>query len=150
MRDSYWLFGSHLRILAGAAETGGRYDLVEGRFAAGLETPPHRHSAYSEHVYVLEGSFTVRLIGREVVLRAGDDLVIPAGEPHAVAAPDGPARGLVVASPSGFARLVAGAGEPDDGGGPPDGPPDMERFFRISAEIGDEILGPPGTPLGPG
>jgi hypothetical protein len=30
MRSTYWLFNTRLSVLAGRAETGGRYDLVEG------------------------------------------------------------------------------------------------------------------------
>ena len=55
-------------------------------------------------------------------------------------------RALVVASPSGFARLVTKAGTPDEGGGvPPSAAPDMDLFLRVCAELGDEILGPPGA-----
>jgi hypothetical protein len=36
------------------------------------------------------------------------------------------------------------AGTPDTGA-PPAGPPDLALFDRICAEIGDEVLGPPGT-----
>ena len=81
------------------------------------------------------------------MLCPGDDLLIPAGTAHVVAATgDGPGRALVVASPSGFARLVTEAGTPDEGGGvPPSAAPDMDAFLRVGAELGDEILGPPGT-----
>ena len=147
MKNSYWLFGTRLSVLADRANTGGRYDLIEGWFAPGTQTPPHRHGAYSEQLYVLDGEFTVWLGGRKAVLRPGDDLLIPAGTAHAVAATgDGPGRALVVASPSGFARLITEAGTPDEGGGaPPSAAPDMDLFLRVSDELGDEILGPPGA-----
>jgi quercetin dioxygenase-like cupin family protein len=147
MKTSYWLFGTRLSVLADPAKTGGRYDLIEGWFAPGTQTPPHRHGAYSEQLYVLDGEFTVWLGGRKAVLRPGDDLLIPAGAAHAVAATgDGPGRALVVASPSGFARLITEAGTPDQGGGvPPSAAPDMDLFLRVSDELGDEILGPPGA-----
>jgi quercetin dioxygenase-like cupin family protein len=134
-------------VLAGHADTGGRYDLVEGWFAPGTQTPPHRHGAYSEQLYVLDGEFTVWAGGSKAVLRPGDSSTIPAGTAHVVAATgDGQGRALVVASPSGFARLITEVGTPDDGGGArPSAPPDMERFLRVSAEIGDELLGPPGA-----
>jgi hypothetical protein len=96
---------------------------------------------------VLDGEFTMWAGGRKAELRRGGDIVIPAGTAHAVhATGDGPARGLVVASPSGFARLITGVGTPDDGSGvPPSAPLDMDRLGRVSAELGDEILGPPGA-----
>jgi quercetin dioxygenase-like cupin family protein len=147
MKNSYWLFGTRLSILADPANTGGRYDLIEGWFALRTQTPPHRHNAYSEQLYVLDGEFRVWLGGRKAVLRPGDDLLIPAGTAHAVGATgDVPGRALVVASPSGFARLITEVGTPDEGGGgPPSAAPDMDLFLRVSAELGDEILGPPGA-----
>jgi hypothetical protein len=47
---------------------------------------------------------------------------------------------LVVAAPSSFARLIAAVGTLDETAAP-----DMALFERLSAEIGDEILGPPGA-----
>ena len=151
MRKSYWLVGSRLSVIAVASETKDRYDLVEGWFPAGAAVPPHRHSRYSEHIYVLEGEFTVWIGGsdkRKAVLRPGDGIFIPIGTPHALAATSGgPARALVVASPSGFAKLISEAGTPYTGEGAPPAPSnaDMDRLMRASAELGDEILGPPGA-----
>jgi quercetin dioxygenase-like cupin family protein len=148
MRKSYWFFGHRLTIIAGPAETEGRYDLVEGWFPAGTQIPPHRHRRYSEQVYVLEGEFTVWAGGRKAVLRPGEDVVIPSGTAHAIhVTGDGPGRGLVVASPSAFARLVTEVGALDDGSGVPrSAPTDLDRLHRVSAELGDEILGPPRGP----
>ena len=151
MRKSYWLGGTRLSVIASPAATEGRYDLVEGWFPAGTQIPPHRHRRYSEQIYVLEGEFTVWAGDQTAVLRPGDTFTVPAGTTHAVAVTGGgPARGLVVASPSGFARLIMGAGTPDTGGAPPNGPPDPALFDRISAEVGDETLGPPGARPGVG
>jgi quercetin dioxygenase-like cupin family protein len=147
MRKSYWLVGTRLSVLAGPADTEGRYDLVEGWFPTGAQVPPHLHRRHSEQIYVLDGEFTVWAGGRKAVLRPGDDIVIPAGTAHAVhATGDGPGRALVVVSPSGFARLITEVGTPDDGrGGPPSAATDMDRLSRVAAELGDEILGPPGA-----
>jgi quercetin dioxygenase-like cupin family protein len=141
MSQSLWLFGSRLNIVTDHTTTGGQYDLIEGYFPPGTQTPPHRHTRYSEQLYVLEGEFTVWAGENKVVLSAGESFLIPPGTPHVVAAlSEQPARGLVVAAPSGFARLVAAVGTPNE-----TEPPDMELAERISAEIGDEILGPPGA-----
>lgn len=140
MTQSLWLFGSRLNILADHTTTGGQYDLIEGYFPPGTQTPPHRHTRYSEQLYVLEGEFTVWAGENKVVLSAGESFLISPGTPHVVAAlSDQPARGLVVAAPSAFARLIAAVGTLDE-----TGTPDMALFERISAEIGDEVLGSPG------
>src|SRR5262245_50438953 len=145
MKNSYWLFGTRLSVLADQAKTAGRYDLIEGWSSPGTQTPPHRHGAYSEQLFVLAGEFTVWAGDRKAVLRPGDKLLIPAGTAHAVAVTGaGPGRALVLASPSGFARLVTEAGTPDEGGGaPPSAATDMDHFLRVCAELGDDVLGPP-------
>jgi quercetin dioxygenase-like cupin family protein len=147
MRKKYWLNGHSVTILAGPAETEGRYDLVEGWSEPGVKVPLHRHGSYSEQIYVLEGELTVWAGSQKVVLRPGEDVFIPAGTAHTWAVTsEVPSRGLAVASPSGFVRLVMEAGTPDDGSGvPPSAPTDMELLGRVSAEVGDEILGPPGA-----
>jgi len=141
MPQSVWLFGSRLDIIADRTTTEGKYDLIEGYFPPGSLTPLHRHTRYSEQLYVLEGEFTVWAGENKAVLSAGESFLIPVGTPHVIGVlSDQPARGLMVAAPSSFARLIAGVGTQDQ-----NGIPDMELAERISAEIGDEILGPPGT-----
>jgi quercetin dioxygenase-like cupin family protein len=144
---AFWLLGNRLTVLADHAETGGHYDLIEGRQPAGNQTPPHRHTKYAEQIYVLDGERTIWAGKRKVVLHAGDTFTIPAGTEHVVAnTGGGPAHSLVIASPSGFARLIEEAGTPDTGGAPPQPTPaDLERVNRVAAEVGDEILGPPGA-----
>ena len=140
MSQSFWLLGSRLTIVADHTTTDGQYDLIEGYFPPGTQTPPHRHTRYSEQLYVLEGEFTVWVGKDKAVLGAGESILIPMGTTHVVAAlSDRPARGLVVSSPSAFAQLIEATGTLTE-----DEMPDMELFSRISTEIGDEVLGAPG------
>jgi mannose-6-phosphate isomerase-like protein (cupin superfamily) len=141
MTQSFWFFGSRLNIIADYTTTRGQYDLIEGYFPPGTQTPLHRHMRYSEQLYVLEGEFTVWAGENKFVLSAGESFFISPCTPHAIGVfSDQPARGLVVAAPSSFARLIAAVGTLDETAAP-----DMTLFERISAEIGDEILGLPGT-----
>ena len=144
---TFWLLGNRLTVLVDHTETGGRYDLIEGHKHAGDQTPPHRHTRYDEQLYVVEGELTVWIGKRKVVLHDGETFTIPAGTDHVVAATGaGPTRSLVIASPSGFARLIQEAGTPDTGSAPPElTPADLERVNRVATEVGDEILGPPGA-----
>ncbi|WP_009630582.1 cupin domain-containing protein [Synechocystis sp. PCC 7509] len=141
MTQSFWLFNTHLRIVADRTTTAGQYDLIEGYFSPGTQTPLHRHTHYSEQLYVLEGELTAWAGENKAVLTAGDQLMIPAGIPHTLAVlSDRPVRALVVAAPSGFARLITAVGTQNN-----TEMTDMALFERISTEIGDEILGPPGA-----
>jgi quercetin dioxygenase-like cupin family protein len=141
MTQSFWFFGSCLTILADHTITGGQYDLIEGYFPPGSQTPLHRHTRYSEQLHVLEGEFTIWAGEQKLVLSTGETFLIPVGIPHVVAAiGDKPAHGLVIAAPSAFARLIEATGTLSK-----TETPNMALFDRISAEIGDEILGPLGT-----
>ena len=144
MHQSFWLLGTLTRILADHETTEGRYDLIEGTFQPGVATPLHRHTTYSEHLFVLEGEFRVHTEAGITVVQPGENIFIPRGTVHAVVSGPARSRGLVVASPSGFARLIKAAGTVAD---PtellPPTPPNMEAFARASAEIGDEVVGPP-------
>ena len=84
---------------------------------------------------------------RKVVLHDGETFRTPAGTAHVVAATgEGITHGLVIASPSRFARLIHEAGTPDTGAAPPElTPADLERANSVAAEVGDEILAPPGA-----
>jgi mannose-6-phosphate isomerase-like protein (cupin superfamily) len=139
MTQSFWFFGSRLNIIADHTTTSGQYDLIEGYFPPNTQTPLHRHTRYSEQLYVLEGEFTVWAGENKFVLSAGESFFIAPCTPHAIGVfNDQPTRGLVVAAPSSFARLIAAVGTLDETAAP-----DLALFERISAEIGDEILGPP-------
>lgn len=141
MTQSLWFFGNRFNIIADHTTTGGQYDLIEGYFPPGTQTPLHCHTRYSEQVYVLEGEFTAWAGEGKVVLNAGESFLISPGIPHTIAVlSDQPDRLLVVAAPSAFARLITTTGTLDQ-----TETPDMALIERISAEIGDEILGPPGA-----
>jgi hypothetical protein len=54
----------------------------------------------------------------------------------------------LITSPAGFAELIARAATPAQLAGPDteiDLEIDLERFASASSELGDQILGPPGT-----
>ncbi len=137
MTQSFWFFGSRLTIIADHTTTGGQYDLIEGYNPPGTLTPPHRHTRYCEQLYVLEGELTVWAGKNKVMLTPGESFLISPGIPHVVGVlSDKPARALVVAAPSSFARLIEAVGTVDETEAA-----DLALFERIAAEIGDELLG---------
>ncbi len=147
MQQAYWLFGTHLTILTDEQQTDSRYDLIDGRFSAGAATPLHRHTKYSELIYVVEGEFTVYTDTGVVTLSPGNHIFVPANTPHTVVASgEAESRGITVASPSGFAKLIRTVGTPGSFDSlPPDQSEQMGLFLELSEEIGDVLLGPPGT-----
>jgi len=148
MKNSFWLFGTHLTIIESEENTDSRYDLIEGRFPPGSETPLHVHSRYSETVYVLEGQVTVYTPGETNVLSTGDTYHIPKNTPHTIAnsSKTEPFRALAVASPSGFAKLIRAVGfEGSVNDTPSEKFHDMELALRVLEEIGDTNIGPPGA-----
>lgn len=82
------------RRLIDAAE-GPAGDLVQGiaEFEQGGRENPHTHDV-PETGFVLEGEGLLTLDGRDVAVRAGDMLYMPAGLAHGWSAPDGALRVL--------------------------------------------------------
>jgi hypothetical protein len=77
------------------------------------------------------------------MLEPGNSFHIPKGTKHAfVSAPAG-ARGIVVASPSGFAHLIQTVATPAEPNSLPPPLPDMEAFGRALLKIGNELVRPP-------
>jgi mannose-6-phosphate isomerase-like protein (cupin superfamily) len=140
MPTTYWIFGGKLEIVTDENETDGKYDLITGSFMPGTEVPLHLHTKYSESMYVLEGELTVFMKDKTVVLQPGEHVFIPVGVPHCVlASGNTPVKALTVASPSGFAKLIRTVGNETNT------PNDMGLFMQVSEEVGDKLLGPPGT-----
>ena len=136
------LFGGVLEIIIDESETAGQFDLLKNELQAGYEVPLHLHTRYSETFYLTEGKLTVFIPEKTIVLSAGDHIVIPIQTPHAIRNDEAvSAKGFVVSSPSGFARLVRIAGVPADS----NEEVNMDIFKKVSTELGDVLLGPPGT-----
>lgn len=133
-----------VRILTTAAETEGRHDLCDCYQPAGKMTPLHLHTVYEERHWVLEGSMTVWVGEERRVLRSGDFNLIPRHVPHAVRSGPHGCRALLVTSPAGFAELIARSGTPAHRAGR-ETTFDVELFQRVTEELGDVVLGPPGT-----
>jgi mannose-6-phosphate isomerase-like protein (cupin superfamily) len=131
------------RVLTRAQETEGAFDLVDSTMPPGAATPLHLHTRYEERLWVLEGALLVQCDTERVELTPGDFYRIPRNAPHMVRSTAG-ARALVISSPAAFAELLVRAGVPVVDG-MPDGVFDPELFGRISAELGDQVLGPPGA-----
>src|SRR5690606_12084194 len=141
-----YVLDQHMRItvLTRGAETAGRHDVVRGIAAPGMATALHAHSRYEERLFVIGGQLSIWAGEEEVVLGPGEYYTIPCNVPHMLqAGPDG-ADTLNISSPAAFAELIERTATPARLAGPGT-ELDFERFMRVTTELGDTVLGPPGT-----
>ena len=146
----YRVIGDLVTIKALAVDTGGAYSLFEVHTAPGHDPPPHLHHYEDVALFVLEGTFAVRIGDGMVELGPGGYAFLPRETPHAYTNLGRlPARLLVIVSPGGVCELfIAEVGQP--AGAPvelrgPDGPPDFARIGMAAEKYGIEVLPPPGA-----
>ncbi|TWF79613.1 mannose-6-phosphate isomerase-like protein (cupin superfamily) [Pseudonocardia hierapolitana] len=152
--DRSYVLDQHMRItvLTRGGETDGRHDLVRGFAGPGMATALHAHSRYEERLFMLDGELTVWAGEERVVLGPGDFYTIRRNVPHMLQAGPSGADTLNISSPAAFAELVERTATPARLAGP-ETALDLDLFMRVTAELGDTVLGPPGTTpgsLGPG
>lgn len=141
-----FVLGQELRvsILTTREETGGRHDFTDSWQAPNNATPLHVHTKYDERFWVAAGELTVWAGSDVVTLGPGDYIAVPMNTPHAIqAGPDG-ARALQISSPAAFAELIERTGTPIDKATTAT-ELDLDLFMQVTTELGDEVLGPPGT-----
>lgn len=141
-----WFLDTLAHVHLDGEATSGAYALVECLAPLGHMPPMHVHAKEAEGFTVLEGELTVHTAAGTTVLRPGDALHAPAGEPHTIEVTgDGPCRWMTVSAPAGFERFVRALGEPAAREELPvlDGPPDLERLTRVAAEHGITFVGAP-------
>jgi mannose-6-phosphate isomerase-like protein (cupin superfamily) len=145
-REREYCLGQDLRVTIWTTgdETEGRHDLIEAHKAAGQMTPLHLHRRYEERIWVVSGELAVWAGDDHAVLRSGDFVHVPLDVPHAIQAGAEGCRTVNVSSPAGFAELVARAGTPADLI-TAETELDLELFMEVTTDLGDVVLGPPGT-----
>jgi mannose-6-phosphate isomerase-like protein (cupin superfamily) len=136
-----WFFGMLAEVKASAADTGGRYTLLEITAPPGLQTPLHVHYREDEGFYVLDGTVTI-LVGEETVeLGPGQHAFGPRDIPHRfTVGPDG-ARMIWVLTPGSFEDFVEEVSVPAEAPTVP--PPSVvppENAAEIVLRHGMELL----------
>jgi quercetin dioxygenase-like cupin family protein len=132
---AYFFGGVLMKVHLTGAQTGGAFSMLEAVSPAGHRTPPHVHQHEDEAFFVLEGEIDIIVGGKTMTVRPGESAFAPRGVPHQLQNNSGrPARGIVVATSSGFAEFVAAAGVPAHDGPPP--APEPEQFMQIAERFG--------------
>jgi quercetin dioxygenase-like cupin family protein len=147
--EALWFLGFLATIKASADTTAGRVAVIEHLGPRGAGSPLHVHRLQDEWFYVTEGEVTFWVGGQVIHGPAGSFVYGPRDIPHTFEITSVQARFLLVTEPAGFERLMRAAGEPAQSltlPPPPAEPPDPARLAALAAEVGIEILGPPGIP----
>ncbi|WP_052434836.1 cupin domain-containing protein [Streptacidiphilus melanogenes] len=134
---------SSVLVKVSAAETGGRFALIEWTIPPGAPAPPrHIHRNASETFFVLDGSLSFPLDEGTVTACAGDCLHVPPGTAHTLAnAGDRPVRALELFAPGALMGLVEEVGQVFAAGPRPDRAALLAAFARH-----DSALAPDPTP----
>ena len=100
---TFSMLGTTMRLIAAAAETGGRYTMIEQVTPPGWGPPRHIHSREDEIFYVLEGAYDLHVGDERRTVTAGASAVLPRNVPHGFRnAAATPSRLLCVIAPGGF------------------------------------------------
>jgi quercetin dioxygenase-like cupin family protein len=130
--------GGPLTFKARGEQTGGALTLFENVIAPGDGPPLHTHAGEDESWYVLERQLRFRLGDEVADAPAGSFVFVSRGTPHCFQnVGDGPARIIVLFTPSGMERFF------DRFAALPPGPVDPGAFRNIGAEVGMDVVGPP-------
>ncbi len=131
------VFGDTLYVKLGAADTGGRYSVIENVTPAGVGPPLHVHHREDEGFYILEGDYLFEAAGERFEAHAGDFVFVRRNIPHRFLN-IGKTTGtmLLTLEPAGveefFMELASVAG-----------PPNPAVVAPIFEKYGLELLGPP-------
>jgi quercetin dioxygenase-like cupin family protein len=87
--------GAAYSVKACGSVTAQAYTLIEVHIEPGGIMPSHRHAAFEEGVYVLDGRIRATLDGETHEATAGSFLIIPWGLPHQIRNMEGSAARLL-------------------------------------------------------
>lgn len=103
MRRKVWSVLGHTYWMKAVSDTSFAFETYD---PPGTGVPPHVHPTQDEHIYVLDGVFTLYLDGEWTTAGPGDTVLMPRNLPHAYYnRSESPTRGLFWVSPTG--RLPA-------------------------------------------
>ena len=99
----------HTYVKVSAADTGGRYTLMEDNLKANFALGLHLHRYHAETFYVLEGRVDFFIDGDWITAEPGACIHIPPGVEHACCLAKGTESGrmLMIYQPSGFDGYLA-------------------------------------------
>jgi mannose-6-phosphate isomerase-like protein (cupin superfamily) len=76
-------FGIDMKIMLGAEHTGGTFSAIVADVAPGEGPPPHLHQDREEYFYVLDGTYSLTVDGKESTIGPNTLVFVPRGTVHA-------------------------------------------------------------------
>jgi quercetin dioxygenase-like cupin family protein len=142
-----WFIDHLVHVHVDGDTSGGALALLDERGRRGDMPPLHVHRRDDETFYVLEGELTLFVAGKQIVLGPGQAALAPRDVPHAYRVESEEARWLVITTPAGFESFVRHVSEPAPAEAFPaaESPIDPAVLAQAAADVGIEILGPPGA-----
>jgi quercetin dioxygenase-like cupin family protein len=135
---TFAMLGTTMRLLATAADTGGRHTVFEQVTPPGWGPPRHIHSREDEIIYILEGTYDLHVGDERRTVSAGASVILPRHVPHGFrnAAPT-PSRLLCVIVPGGLEEYFLAVAKVSS-------PPDPAQLVELARPFGLTLL-PPGA-----
>lgn len=133
MGSRVWNVFGHTYTMKAAGESSFAFETYD---PPGTGVPPHVHPRQDEHIYVLNGVFTLYIDGKWETAGPGDTVRMPKNIPHAYYnRGDSPTRALFWVSPAGqLASLFDKLDKTEK----------MEEGLSVASQYGVEFL-PPGS-----
>jgi len=130
--------GAVYAVKACGSVTAQAYTLIEVHVEPGGIMPSHRHAAFEEGIYVLDGSVRATLDGETYEATAGSFLIIPWGLPHKIRNVEAStARLLLLSVPGGVEDYYRAACSPVSNDRWRDDPePDLKRLRTVGLRFG--------------
>src|SRR5262245_61932256 len=75
-------FGIDMKVLIAAAQTGGTCSVLTAELGPGGGPPPHLHRDHDEYFFVLEGTISLVVDGKESTVAPGTLAFVPRGTTH--------------------------------------------------------------------
>ena len=135
---TFMMLGTTMRLIATAADTGGRYTVAEQITPAGWGPPRHIHSREDEIFYIFEGTYELHVGDERRTVSAGACAILPRGIPHGFRnVVSTPGRLLFIITPGGLEDYFLAVAK-----FPP--PPNLAQLAELARPFGLTLL-PPGA-----
>jgi quercetin dioxygenase-like cupin family protein len=135
---AFTMLGTTMRLIATAADTGGRYTVFEQITPPGWGPPRHIHSREDEIIYILEGAYDLHVGDERRTVSAGASAVLPRNIPHGFRnSASTPSRLLCVIAPGGLEEYFLAVARCSP-------PPNPAQLVELARPFGLTLL-PPGA-----